>query len=234
MPAIPTTVKGKRTREQLLAAARRVFARDGFVKARMSDIAQEAGISMGGLYRYFGNKEDIFANLLGNTHDRLFRASQPHAHRFADDPFVALLEANEGYLREWYEERDVMRVLVEAATVDLRFREFWWGMRDRHIQRFLHSLQSAPPTALTDRKEIEAGADAMACMVEQAAYVWYGREDLDGPGVPIETAALVLTRAWHGLFYGAAAGDGSPLAVTGVEATRPVTGSARGRGSTAK
>lgn len=201
MPAIPTTDKGKRTREQLLAAARRVFARDGFVKARMGDIAQEAGSSMGGLYRYFGNKEDIFENLLGNTHDRLFRASQSQ-HHLAEDPFAALLEANEGYLREWYEERDVMRVLVEAATVDLRFREFWWAMRNRHTARFLHSLAAAPPTLLTDEAEIKAGADAMACMVEQAAYVWYGRQDLDGPGVPIETAALVLTRAWAGLFFG--------------------------------
>jgi AcrR family transcriptional regulator len=56
MPANPTTKKGLRTRGTILEAAARVFARDGYVEARMLDIASEAGLSTGGLYRYFDNK----------------------------------------------------------------------------------------------------------------------------------------------------------------------------------
>jgi AcrR family transcriptional regulator len=55
MPAIPTTRKGRRTRGKVLDAAGRVFARDGYVDARMLDIATETGLSTGGLYRYFDN-----------------------------------------------------------------------------------------------------------------------------------------------------------------------------------
>lgn len=202
MPAVPTTRKGKKTRGQLLNAARRIFARDGFVATRMSDIADEAGMSMGGLYRYFRNKEDVFEHLVGDTHDRLYRASQARRHRFAQDPYASLLEANEGYLREYYENRDVMRVLVEAATVDTRFRDVWWTMRTRHAQRFLRSLERVAPDGPLDDEEKRVGADGMACMVEQAAYVWYGREELSDHKVPIEMAARILTRAWYGLFFG--------------------------------
>jgi AcrR family transcriptional regulator len=35
----------------LLLVGRRVFARDGFVNMRMSDVAKEANISLGVLYR---------------------------------------------------------------------------------------------------------------------------------------------------------------------------------------
>jgi TetR/AcrR family fatty acid metabolism transcriptional regulator len=41
-------------------AALRVIKQRGFHKARMSDIAREAGISYGLVYHYFANKEDLF------------------------------------------------------------------------------------------------------------------------------------------------------------------------------
>lgn len=69
--AEPTTPKGRRTRDHLVGAGRTVFARDGYVNARMSDVADEADISMGGLYRYFANKEDLFAQVIADLHEAL-------------------------------------------------------------------------------------------------------------------------------------------------------------------
>ena len=206
MPAVPTTPKGRQTREQLLLAARRVFARDGFVNMRMSDVAKTAGISLGGLYRYFENKEDLFENVIGDIHEELYEASQPHLHRLAEAPYAALLDANVGYLTHYYEHRDVMRVLIEAASVDARLRDQWWRMRLRHTERFLRSLARArhgdPPTGQATRLQ----ANAMVCMFEQAAYVWYAHEALHDLDIPIETAARLLTDAWYRLFF---ADDGS-------------------------
>ena len=42
MSAEPTTPKGRRTRDHLVNAGRTVFARDGYVNARMSDVAVAA------------------------------------------------------------------------------------------------------------------------------------------------------------------------------------------------
>ena len=69
MSAKPTTDKGRRTREHLVNSGRAVFARVGYVDARMSDVATEADISMGGLYRYFKNKEDLFAQVISDLHE---------------------------------------------------------------------------------------------------------------------------------------------------------------------
>jgi AcrR family transcriptional regulator len=50
-------------REEILAAARRVFAARGFRGTTMADIAEEADIALGTIYLYFRSKEDVFAAL---------------------------------------------------------------------------------------------------------------------------------------------------------------------------
>src|SRR5260370_38523205 len=52
------------TRERLLAAARRVFARSGLHGASVEEIAALAGFSTGALYSDFDGKEDPFLVLM--------------------------------------------------------------------------------------------------------------------------------------------------------------------------
>lgn len=62
----------RRTRkEQILEAARRVFAEQGFHATRMSDIAQAAEVSQGTLYHYFRSKDKLFMALLSTWAKRL-------------------------------------------------------------------------------------------------------------------------------------------------------------------
>jgi AcrR family transcriptional regulator len=46
-------------REQILAAARRCFLRDGFHATSMQDLFAEAGLSSGAVYSYFASKDDM-------------------------------------------------------------------------------------------------------------------------------------------------------------------------------
>lgn len=50
-------------RRQILDAAVRVFARQGFHACRVSDIADEAGVAYGLVYHYFGAKDQILDTL---------------------------------------------------------------------------------------------------------------------------------------------------------------------------
>ena len=49
---------------RILAAARRQFEAYGYRRAAVSDIAREAGIVPGTVYRYFRNKEDLFREVV--------------------------------------------------------------------------------------------------------------------------------------------------------------------------
>lgn len=55
--------KGDQRSQAVLSAAAQVFARYGFAKATMGDIAREAGISRPALYLLFANKEALFRAL---------------------------------------------------------------------------------------------------------------------------------------------------------------------------
>jgi AcrR family transcriptional regulator len=48
-----------RRREEILAAARRCFARDGFHATSMRDIYRACGLSAGAVYNHFASKEEI-------------------------------------------------------------------------------------------------------------------------------------------------------------------------------
>ena len=55
----PKQDRSRRRQLDLLEAATRVFARDGIAKAKMADIATEAGISVSSIYDYYPSKEDL-------------------------------------------------------------------------------------------------------------------------------------------------------------------------------
>jgi AcrR family transcriptional regulator len=48
-------------RSEILSAAARRFARDGFHATSMADIITESGLSAGAVYRYFRSKEELIA-----------------------------------------------------------------------------------------------------------------------------------------------------------------------------
>jgi AcrR family transcriptional regulator len=55
----PRSRKGTQTRIRLVNAAKLVFERDGFLDARIVDIAQTAQLAPGSFYHYFDPKEQI-------------------------------------------------------------------------------------------------------------------------------------------------------------------------------
>jgi TetR/AcrR family transcriptional repressor of mexJK operon len=94
------------TRERILAAALTRFARYGFRRTSMADIAAEAGLSRAALYLQFPNKEAIFRGLSEHLHDEaLARASAVLA---GDGPLA-----------------DRLRAAIEAKTQ--RFVEIAYG-----------------------------------------------------------------------------------------------------------
>lgn len=52
--------RSRATRSELVAAARTIFARDGFEQARLEEISAAAGKTRGAFYAHFEDKEDVF------------------------------------------------------------------------------------------------------------------------------------------------------------------------------
>lgn len=58
MPKVSAEYRDAR-REQIMAAARRCFLRNGFHATSMHDLFAEAGLSAGAVYRYFASKDEL-------------------------------------------------------------------------------------------------------------------------------------------------------------------------------
>jgi len=97
------------TRQALLAAARQLFAADGFQATRTEEIVQRAGLTRGALYHHFRDKEDLFRavydEVTGEVAGSLWRRSEDR-HRSAWDLFVANSE-----------------VYLEAASTNPAYRQ---------------------------------------------------------------------------------------------------------------
>ena len=73
------------SRKRILEAALTVFAEYGYARASMRTIARQAGTSVGGLYLYFKNKEELYLTFLqeglndlnGRTQDALRALDEP-------------------------------------------------------------------------------------------------------------------------------------------------------------
>ena len=191
--ADPPTTKGRRTRQKLLSSARGVFSRSGFVAARMSDIAEDADQSLGALYRYFSDKEHIFETLISGLHEEMLLSSRAGGIHLREDPWGALFAANTGFLSHYERNADLMRALVEASAVDDRFRNIWWAMRNRFVERFVETIESEGVQLSIDPSAVGPTVEALAFMVEQWAYIWLAH----GSGQNIEKGATVVTDIWY-------------------------------------
>ena len=60
---MPIIVDKNKKRRVILQAAMKVFAQDGYHRARMEEVAKEAGIGKGTVYEYFRSKTDLFLAL---------------------------------------------------------------------------------------------------------------------------------------------------------------------------
>ncbi|WP_136658092.1 TetR/AcrR family transcriptional regulator [Nitratireductor sp. XY-223] len=94
MEAADTKPKWRRRAEdrpdEVLDAALKMFARNGFAATKVEDIAKEAGLSKGAIYRYFPSKEDIFESLVNRAIAPVAERSEELARTSHENPVVLL------------------------------------------------------------------------------------------------------------------------------------------------
>jgi AcrR family transcriptional regulator len=144
VPAVLTRKeRQEQTRAELVAAAAKVFARRGYHKATVEEIAAEAGFSTGAVYSNFDGKEELFLALADDQVDQ--RVAQ----------IEAVGDAAEGKGDAGVEAADQFRAYLERdPDWPLLFYEFWSvSVRDPDLQGELAKRRDAVRDALADTLE---------------------------------------------------------------------------------
>ena len=191
LPQVPPTPKGRRTQAALVGAARDVFSRDGFVDARIADIADMAGVAHGTFYSYFESKEQIFRAVIHELELDLAK-SRPSSD---DDlpPEARIEQANCHYLRAYRDNAALFATLEQAATLNQELRLLRKEGRSLLVSRSARAIAHWQEAGLAD-SELDAryAANALGNMVDRFAYVWF----VLGEDFEEETAVATLTRLW--------------------------------------
>lgn len=103
-------------RRQILDAAIRVFARQGFHSTRVADIADEAGVAYGLVYHYFKSKDEVLNELFSERWSLLLAAIE-EVDRSAELAPRAKLEAAAGFIVDSYRHNpELMKVIIVEVT----------------------------------------------------------------------------------------------------------------------
>jgi AcrR family transcriptional regulator len=168
----------ERRRQQILDAALRCFAREGFHRTTMQDIVREAALSPGAIYRYFAAKEDIVAALASERHrSELAMLRDAAAAPNVEDGLHRLLPAFLGLLSD-PDEQEWRRVTVQI-----------WG----------EALRSAPVMEVA-REGLDEPLRVIAAWIRRGQRAGRLARDLDPDALARVAAAifqgLVLQQAW--------------------------------------
>lgn len=187
------TARGKRTREEIVAAARTIFERNGYFDARVADIVAEADVSHGSFYTYFSSKQEVFRAVARKVGEQFQDAvtSAPGDHHV--DAYAALDHSNRRYL-DAYRANSVIWALVEqVSTVDPDIHRFRLAGRQRHIERITKTIIRWQERGLADPAiDPHTTAGALASMLSNFAYWWLA----GGDTYDDELAARTLTDIW--------------------------------------
>jgi TetR/AcrR family fatty acid metabolism transcriptional regulator len=102
-------------RRQILDAAVRVFARQGFHSCRVADIADEAGVAYGLVYHYFDSKEQVMNDLFVERWSLLLQAIEEVDTRSISGR--EKLDEVAGFIIESYRhDPELMKVIIVEVT----------------------------------------------------------------------------------------------------------------------
>jgi AcrR family transcriptional regulator len=183
--ATPRSRKGEQTRARLIEAAKSVFEESGFLEARISDIAERAGLSHGSFYHYFDSKEQIFREVAEEQEALLTAPSEPPADGTPGDvsEYERIRRANSVYLERYRDNGKIMGVIEEVARYDdhvnearMRRQKHFADRAERAIRRLQKSGDADPDI------DPEIAALALGSMVGRVAELWlidhWGNYDL--------------------------------------------------------
>ena len=183
--------KRARTRTELLAAARKVFAAHGFHEASIAEITAQADVGVGTFYLHFRDKDEIFATLL---EDGLSEMRAVVVTAVEGQPLDRQLPV---LLRTIFQQAYLHRDLFEIALTD---GGYLLQSRAKHArfevaEGLTHILSRAEEAGLLDGYDLPLLARFVTGMIMQGISWWF---EHDEPG-PDEMAGRVLQLLSNGL-----------------------------------
>jgi AcrR family transcriptional regulator len=164
--------RAERTRRRLIESAWKLFREKGYLQTAVSEIAEDAGVSMATFYQYFSDRSDLVRALVVEVVremlDRGVNRWDPRTGR------MGLRRLIEQYVDSYVDHREFFELWQTVTHVDERLRSLY---RDYHVayqHRFGELLEEGVEQGLVraDLDPVQM-ATAMTLMIERYCYEVY-------------------------------------------------------------
>lgn len=189
--------RSERTRAELIAAARELFADRGYAGVSVEDVVRRAGVTRGALYHQFpGGKEDLFAAVFDEVEEGVMAGiADTLAEAGSEDPIAGVRAGIDATLALALDPKLVRLTILDAPSV-LGW-EAWRAAGERYGLGLVRAgLMAAMDAGEIPRAPVDPLAQLLLAAVEEAI-VYVARAD--DPKLALEEARGALNRLIDGL-----------------------------------
>lgn len=170
-------VKGQETRRALMQAAQIVFEREGFMRAEIGQITEQAGKGKGTFYLYFDSKQQLLAAMVDAFAEEVRGPDMLASPTHAPEQIRAVL----GAIWSTYKRHAAtFRAMADAAVSHPEFDQKYQDIRSHARRDFAAMMRARQAAGACRHVDADLAASVLERMVNACLYEWLalGQDDL--------------------------------------------------------
>ena len=176
-PRARTSPSGGDKREAILEAALRLFVERGFYGTAVPEIADQAGVGAGTIYRYFESKEALV--------NAIYRQEKLHFAHLVLDDFPAAAPTREQFRLLWTRMAAFATEHTDAFIfLELHHHARYLDAESRAVEQRMTELFTTIVTGAQTRHELKAGSPRLLMGLVMGAFVGVIRSCVDDDQPP--------------------------------------------------
>ncbi|MHC4571147.1 MAG: TetR/AcrR family transcriptional regulator [Planctomycetota bacterium] len=165
-----------RRQEEILTAAKRIFAQNGFGRTKIDQIAEELNIGKGTIYRYFENKKSLFLAVFEHGMAQLQEKFRSHVHPITD-PQEKVAKAVRTYFEFFDNDNDLIEILMQVRSeFKADYRRSFISMYSDYIVRIQENLRNGIKMGIFRELDVEKTAEVISAALQGVLQSFYVRK----------------------------------------------------------
>ncbi len=190
------TRQTQQRREQILAAAKRIFARDGYRRTSIDHIVDDLGVGKGTAYRYFENKKALFLAVFETGMQQLRNTIHSKVD-VVENPGKRIETAVRTFLEFFDGDRELIEIMMQVRS---EFKDYYMAFSRRLYSEYIANIQTTLRLGMEMKQfrmlDVEKTADAMSDILTGTLQSFYTKQK---PGLLIDRADAIATMVLNGV-----------------------------------
>ncbi len=165
-----------RRKEQILAAAKHIFAQNGFRRTKIEQIAAYLGVGKGTLYRYFKDKKSLFLAVFEQGITQLRQIIRANVEPITYPP-GRIAAAVRTYFEFFENDRELIEILMQVRSEFKNdYRRIFLTLYSDYIVRIQKNLRKGVKMGVFRELDVEKTAEVISATLQGLLQSFYIRE----------------------------------------------------------